>query len=43
MKNIAVILAGGKGRRLNSDIPKQFVKVVKKLLNTQLKFLKIII
>ena len=30
MKNIAVILAGGKGRRLNSDIPKQFVKVAGK-------------
>jgi len=30
MKNIAVILAGGKGRRLNSDIPKQFIKVAGK-------------
>ncbi|MGP1593852.1 MAG: 2-C-methyl-D-erythritol 4-phosphate cytidylyltransferase [Treponema sp.] len=30
MKNIAVILAGGKGNRLNSDIPKQFIKVAGK-------------
>lgn len=29
-KNIAIILAGGKGSRLNSEIPKQFLKVAGK-------------
>jgi len=27
MKNIAIILAGGKGNRLGADIPKQFIRV----------------
>lgn len=30
MKNVVVILSGGKGQRLNSDIPKQFIKVAGK-------------
>ena len=32
MKNIAVILAGGKGTRLGYDKPKQFIKVAGKLI-----------
>lgn len=30
MRNIAIILAGGSGRRLGVDIPKQFLKVAGK-------------
>ena len=32
MKNIAVILAGGKGLRLGYNKPKQFLKVAGKLI-----------
>ena len=27
MKNIALVIAGGKGQRMGADIPKQFLKV----------------
>jgi 2-C-methyl-D-erythritol 4-phosphate cytidylyltransferase len=32
MKTIAIILAGGSGRRLGADIPKQFIKVNDKMI-----------
>ncbi|MDE6878252.1 MAG: 2-C-methyl-D-erythritol 4-phosphate cytidylyltransferase, partial [Odoribacter sp.] len=32
MKNIAIILAGGTGNRLNAGIPKQFIKLAGKTI-----------
>ena len=32
MKNIAIILASGKGNRFNSEVPKQFVKIAGKTI-----------
>ena len=32
MKNIAIVLAGGRGARMNSDIPKQYMDVAGKPL-----------
>ena len=30
MKNIAIIIAGGVGKRVGADIPKQFIKIFDK-------------
>ena len=40
MKKVALIVAGGDGKRMNSDIPKQFLQLNKKpiLLHTIKKF-----
>ena len=43
MKNIGVILAGGSGRRLGSELPKQFIVIAGKtvLMKSSLSYTKI--
>lgn len=43
MKNVAVILAGGKGKRMNAPVSKQFIEIEgKPVIYYTLKNLKIV-
>ena len=39
MKNIGVILAGGSGRRLGSELPKQFIVIAGKTVLAHTRFI----